>query len=80
MLFFYTEWTVYTQGRRYNDSHFADDDGNIMTYFKWAVDEPDHEAGDYIRTDDDTMKQETSEGSNPYDYICRHYGISPLVV
>lgn len=71
--------TVYIQGTRSNGSTFVDDDGQTMTYFRWDDGEP-YVDGNYLRTDDVTLLQETSEGTYPYHYICRHYGISPVVI
>ncbi|XP_061188467.1 uncharacterized protein LOC133196614 [Saccostrea echinata] len=63
---------IYLQGTRSGGSNFVDDNGQLMTYFKWDVGEPDS-SGDYLRSDTDTRLQETSSGSSSFKFICRLY-------
>ncbi|XP_055997487.1 uncharacterized protein LOC130047123 [Ostrea edulis] len=67
----YNTGAIYVQGRR-SGSNFVDDNGQVMTYFRWASGEPSS-SGDYLRTDTDTRLQETSSGSVSYKFICRLY-------
>lgn len=61
---------IYLQGTR-SGSNFVDDDGQVITYFKWDSGEPG--SGNYLRTDTDTRLQEASSGGSSYKFICRLY-------
>lgn len=61
---------IYLQGTKYG-TNFVDDDGQVITYFKWDSGEPG--SGNYLRTDTSTRLQETSSGTSFYKFICRLY-------
>ncbi|XP_062622122.1 uncharacterized protein LOC134283635 [Saccostrea cucullata] len=68
----YRAGPIYLQGTRSGGSNFVDDDGQLMTYFKWDDGEPGSN-GDYLRTDKATWLQETSTGTTSYKFICHLY-------
>nr|XP_034318847.1 uncharacterized protein LOC105330863 isoform X1 [Crassostrea gigas]XP_034318853.1 uncharacterized protein LOC105330863 isoform X1 [Crassostrea gigas]XP_034318860.1 uncharacterized protein LOC105330863 isoform X1 [Crassostrea gigas]XP_034318866.1 uncharacterized protein LOC105330863 isoform X1 [Crassostrea gigas] len=61
---------IYLQGTK-SGPNFVDDNGQVITYFKWAAGEPG--SGNYLRTDTATRLQETSSGTSFYKFICRLY-------